>query len=144
MKEIATNTNAQELGPIAPFFVVESVSRAIAFYGGGLGFEVRYAEPSTEPFFAIVGRDAVQILLKSISDDVEPQPNPSRHEWAPWDAFVFVKDPDALAEEFEANGAALHRALVDRDDGLRGFEVRDPDGYVLFFGRPSEEPGPQG
>jgi hypothetical protein len=22
------------------------------------------------------------------------------------------------------------------DDGLRGFEVKDPDGYVLFFGRP--------
>ena len=23
------------------------------------------------------------------------------------------------------------------DDGLRGFEVRDNDGYVLFFGRPA-------
>jgi catechol 2,3-dioxygenase-like lactoylglutathione lyase family enzyme len=24
----------------------------------------------------------------------------------------------------------------DDDDGLRGFEVTDADGYVLFFGRP--------
>lgn len=22
------------------------------------------------------------------------------------------------------------------DDGLRGFEIKDADGYVLFFGRP--------
>jgi hypothetical protein len=26
----------------------------------------------------------------------------------------------------------------DGDDGLRGFEVQDADGYVLFFGRPKE------
>jgi hypothetical protein len=24
----------------------------------------------------------------------------------------------------------------DTHDGLRGFEIQDPDGYVLFFGRP--------
>jgi hypothetical protein len=29
----------------------------------------------------------------------------------------------------------LHREIVDRDDELRGFEVCDNDGYVLFFGR---------
>ena len=26
--------------------------------------------------------------------------------------------------------------LEDTHDGLRGFEICDPDGYVLFFGRP--------
>jgi hypothetical protein len=25
---------------------------------------------------------------------------------------------------------------MDNDDGLRGFEVKDADGYMLFFGRP--------
>ena len=25
--------------------------------------------------------------------------------------------------------------LKDTDDGLRGFELQDADGYVLFFGR---------
>ena len=60
----------------------------------------------------------------------------SRHEWAPWDAFVFVPDPDALAAEFASREAEFHKEIYDRDDGLRGFEVRDNDGYVLFFGRP--------
>ena len=26
--------------------------------------------------------------------------------------------------------------LKDTDDGLRGFELKDADGYVFFFGRP--------
>ena len=28
------------------------------------------------------------------------------------------------------------RPLKDTDDGLRGFELKDADGYALFFGRP--------
>jgi hypothetical protein len=26
--------------------------------------------------------------------------------------------------------------LADKGNGLRGFELADPDGYILFFGRP--------
>ena len=126
------------IGPIAPFFIVRDLPRAIAFYRDQLGFEVRFQAPSEDPFFAIVGRDAVEVHLKVIDASVAPQPNPSRHEWAAWDAFVFVNDPDALAGELETNAIPFHRKLENRDDGLRGFEVRDHDGYVLFFGRPTD------
>ena len=44
-------------------------------------------------------------------------------------------DPDALAAEYEARGATFPEPLADTDDGLRGFGVRDADGYVIFFGR---------
>jgi hypothetical protein len=53
-----------------------------------------------------------------------------------WDAFVYASDPDSLAAEFAGNGAAFSVPLKDTNDGLRGFEIFDPDGYVLFFGRP--------
>jgi hypothetical protein len=33
-------------------------------------------------------------------------------------------------------GVDFSATLKDTNDGLRGFEIRDPDGYVLFFGRP--------
>jgi len=59
-----------------------------------------------------------------------------RHPLARWDAFVHTPDPDALASEFMARGVTLHTPLADTDDSLRGFELQDPDGYVLFFGRP--------
>jgi catechol 2,3-dioxygenase-like lactoylglutathione lyase family enzyme len=126
------------LGGISPFFLVDDVSRAVRFYRERLGFELRFAEPADAPFFAIVGRDGTQLFLKCVSESVHPQPNPTRHEWAAWDAFVFVADPDALAAELATRGAPFHRELHDRSDGLRGFEIADADGYVLFFGRPAE------
>jgi hypothetical protein len=54
----------------------------------------------------------------------------------PLDAFVYAPDPDALSVEFADGGAAFSVPLKDTHDGLRGFEISDPDGYVFFFGRP--------
>jgi hypothetical protein len=76
-------------------------------------------------------------MLKQIDSDTLAQPNYTRHEWARWDAYVDVDDPDTLAGEFEASGAWFKEQLADTDDGLRGFAVQDADGYVIFFGRPS-------
>ena len=56
-----------------------------------------------------------------------------------WDAFIYVPDPDALAAEFAGNGAAFSVSLTETNDCLRGVEIRDPDGYVLFFGRPKTD-----
>lgn len=140
MNDPTDATKSTPLGPIAPFFIVADVPRAVRFYVERLGFEARVSMPAEAPFFAIVGRGPVQILLKDVSDDtsaVPPLPNRARHEWAPWDAFVSVADPDVLAQEFASRGIQFHRPLEDRSDGLRGFEVCDADGYALFFGRPA-------
>jgi len=120
---------------ISPFFIVGNVERTIAFYRDKLGFEATYREPAEAPFFAIIRRDGVQIILKS-DKDVAPLPNSERHAAMRWDAFVFAPDPDALAVDFAGSGAAFSSPLQDTHDGLRGFELKDPDGYVLFFGRP--------
>jgi catechol 2,3-dioxygenase-like lactoylglutathione lyase family enzyme len=120
---------------ISPSFIVSDVPQTVAFYGDKLGFETRLLEPDQGPFFAIIGRDGAQIFVKS-DRDVSPLPNSSRHPFMRWDAFLYVADPDALAAEFAANGAAFSEPLKDTHDGLRGFEIRDPDGYTLFFGRP--------
>jgi len=67
---------------------------------------------------------------------VSPLPNWKRHPFMEWDAYVYAPDPDALAAEFAERGVEFSAGLQDTDDGLRGFEISDPDGYVLFFGRP--------
>lgn len=112
---------------VSPFFIVRDLDRALEFYRDVLGFEVTFA---SDTFFAIVRREGVQFLLKSVG--VDPLPNRERHADARWDAFVHVADPDALAAELSVRDVVL----ADTDDGLRGFELADPDGYVLFFGRP--------
>jgi catechol 2,3-dioxygenase-like lactoylglutathione lyase family enzyme len=120
---------------ISPVFIVSNVDRTIAFYCEKLGFETRFREPDREPFFAIIGRDGAQIFVKS-HKDLLPVPNHKRHPFMRWDAFVYAADPDALAAEFAEHGTAFSEPLKDTHDGLRGFEISDPDGYVLFFGRP--------
>ena len=114
---------------------MSNVEKTIAFYGERLGFETRFLAPARDPFFAIIGRDGAQIFIKA-ERGVTPVPNHTRHPHLRLDAFVYAPDPDALAAEFAERGAVFSKRLEDTHDGLRGFEISDPDGYVLFFGRP--------
>ena len=121
---------------ISPFFIVRNVAAAVAFYRDKLGFEVSYQEPKDDPFFAIVCRGGAMLMVKSV--EAGPAPNPTRDPSAKWDAYVSVPDPDALAAEFTSRGVVFSLPLKDTTDGQRGFELKDADGYVLFFGRPRE------
>jgi catechol 2,3-dioxygenase-like lactoylglutathione lyase family enzyme len=124
------------IASISPSFIVRNVTAAISFYRDKLGFEVAHQQPDHDPFFAIVQRDGAMIFIKSVG--VEPVPNCKRHRYARLDAYVSVPDPDALAAEFASRGVKFSSPLQDTHDGLRGFELEDADGYVLFFGRPRE------
>ena len=123
---------------IAPFFIVKDVPAALAFYRDRFGFDIAFQGPEPEDiFFGIVQRGAAMIMLKDVG--VEPVPNYTRDvgKGAPrWDAYLHVPDPDALHAEFASRNIEFWQPLKNDDDGLRGFEVQDADGYVLFFGRP--------
>jgi catechol 2,3-dioxygenase-like lactoylglutathione lyase family enzyme len=123
------------LTAISPFFIVSNVDQTIEFYRDKLGFETTFQEPDSNPFFAIIRRDGAQLFLKS-EGAMAPLPNSKRHPSVRWDAYVYAPDPDGLAAEFADNGVAFSSPLEDTHDGLRGFEIIDPNGYVLFFGRP--------
>jgi catechol 2,3-dioxygenase-like lactoylglutathione lyase family enzyme len=122
---------------IAPCFIVRNTAAAVAFYRDKLGFDVTFQEPEQDPFFAIVCRGGAMLMLKAVG--VDPIPNRTRHPWGPWDAYLNVPDPDAFAEEFASRGVLFSAPLKDTSDGLRGFELKDADGYLLFFGRPRED-----
>jgi catechol 2,3-dioxygenase-like lactoylglutathione lyase family enzyme len=127
-----------EISGISPFFIVSHVPSSLSFYRDRLGFEITFQGPAPDDiFFGIVRRGGAQILLKDVG--VAPLPNYKRDVKkgiARWDAFVDVPDPDALAAEFASRNVEFSEPLKDTDDGLRGFELKDADGYVLFFGRP--------
>lgn len=132
-----------EISGIAPFFIVKDVPAALRFYRDRLGFDITFQGPSEDDiFFGIVQRGAAMIILKDIG--VDPVPNYTRDikkGIARWDAYLHVPDPDALAAEFSLRNVEFFKTIKDGedgDDGLRGFEVKDADGYILFFGRPQE------
>jgi catechol 2,3-dioxygenase-like lactoylglutathione lyase family enzyme len=132
--------STRDIGAIAPLFIVRSVPAALAFYRDRLGFEVTFEGPEpNDIFFGIVERGAAMIMMKAIG--VEPVPNHTRdigQGIARWDAYFYVPDPDALAAEFASRGVAFFDPLRNNSDDLRGFELQDADGYVLYFGRPNK------
>jgi catechol 2,3-dioxygenase-like lactoylglutathione lyase family enzyme len=124
------------LNHIMPFFIVDQIPASVSFYINKLGFEVQHIGPDGDPFWAIVGRDNIAIMLKGITPDVKPVPNHTRHPWAAWDAYISVADPETLFEEWKSRGVTFRQPLQVNGDNLFGFELADADGYVLFFGRP--------
>lgn len=124
---------------ISPSFIVANLKTSVSFYIDKLGFKVRHIGPDEDPFWAIVGRDNISVFLKAIADDIKPIPNHTRHQWARWDAYISTEEPDMLFEEYRSKDVTFHQPIKDDGDGLRGFEIADADGYVLFFGRPNSE-----
>jgi len=127
-----------DISGIAPFFIVKNVPAALSFYRDRLGFDVTFqGRDPDDVFFGIVQRGGAMIMFKDVG--VDPLPNYTRDVKkgiARWDAYLDVPDPDALAAEFSSRNVDFSVPLEDTDDGLRGFELKDVDGYVLFFGRP--------
>jgi catechol 2,3-dioxygenase-like lactoylglutathione lyase family enzyme len=126
--------NRTVFGPATPVFIVSNLQRSISFYCLGLGFECWYTSTDGAPLFAMIGRGAAQIMLKDVG--ARPIPNAERHGDARWDAFIYAELPEVLAKDFLDRSITLNAPMMVRNDGLTGFEVADPDGYVCFFGHP--------
>lgn len=130
-----------EVGIAAPLFIVRNVPATLAFYRDKLGFEVTFEGPEPDDlFFGIVERGRAMIMFKDI--DVDPVPNYTRdigHGIASWDAYIYVADPDALFDEFASRNVDFKVPLLNNSDDLRGFEVKDINGYIVYFGRPNDK-----
>jgi len=128
-----------EVGGVSPLFIVRNVPETLTFYRDKLGFEVNFQGPEPDDiFFGIVQRGSAMIMFKDV--DVDPVPNYTRdigHGIASWDAYIYIPDPDALFEEFAPREVDFKMPLCDNSDNLRGFEVRDINGYIIYFGRPN-------
>ena len=128
-----------DVGGASPLFIVRNVPTTLAFYRDKLGFDITFEGPDPDDiFFGIVQRGRAMIMFKAI--DVDPVPNHTRdigHGIARWDAYIYVPDPDALAAEFASRDVVFVTHLGNNSDNLRGFEVSDVDGYILYFGRPN-------
>ena len=125
----------RNLSSISPFFIVKDLQASVRHYIDRFGFTLDFQGPPDDVYYAHVSRDGCGIMLKTITPDVQPQPNHTRHEWARWDAYIYTMDPDPLFEELTRRGASFVKPLSYIDDGLWGFEVMDADGYVLAFFR---------
>ena len=125
--------NQPEIGGASPLFIVRNVPATLEFYRDKLGFEVTFEGPEPDDiFFGIVQRGRAMIMFKAIG--VDPMPNYTRDVGcgiASWDAYIYAPDPEALYEEFISRSVDFKMPLCDNSDNLRGFEVRDINGYII-------------
>ena len=121
---------------ISPYFFVSDLVAAAEHYRDKLGFTFdRYwGDP---PVFVMVRRDRVQLMLRGPNHGGRPQPNRAL-DCDTWDAYLYVRDVDALHAELAERGATILRPPEDQVYGCRDFEVRDLDGYVICFGQDLE------
>ncbi|MFZ0037339.1 MAG: hypothetical protein WAK91_07965 [Candidatus Acidiferrales bacterium] len=125
---------AKQLLGIAPFFLVRDVVKAAEYYRDALGFSYPrfWGEP---PCFCMPHRDGLIIMLSQTQDASIIRPNGKACRDESWDAYVWVKDADALYAEVKPRGAIIaYEPLLKEEYGNREFGVRDIDGYLLAFG----------
>ena len=127
-----------DISGIAPLFIFRSVPAALSFYRDRLGFDITFQGPEPDDiFFGIVERGAAMIMFKDVG--VDPLPNYTRDSSKASPAGTPIS-MSPIRTRWRQNSCRATSSsldpLTDTSDGLRGLELKDADGYVLFFGRP--------
>ena len=118
---------------VIPRLPVADLRRTLAFYTGVLGFRLSAMWPDEAPTFCILDRDDVS--LGFFTPDALRGP-----------ATIGTADLYLAVDDVRA----LHESIRDTVDiewgpeiffyGRREFAVRDPDGYLLIFTEPTDDP----
>ena len=127
---------AAKLDSVHPVLMSSDVAASICFYES-LGFSVSYRDDPTDPMYAAVKRDGVELHLQwhDKSQWAHPIDRPNYR--------FLVPDVDTLYAEFRIKGALGTQvagsspwlAPGDTPWGTREFHVRDPDENGLQFYR---------
>jgi len=117
----------------ATVLLVDDVQVAGDYYQDKLGFEVTYFDKNPS-HYAYANRGEVWMHFACFAD-AGPEPNSVAVPPDMFDAYVYVDDVDALHAELAERGAEIIGVVTDSEYGCREFRVRDPDGYILAFGK---------
>lgn len=112
----------------SPIFPVDNPLETAEYYRDVLGFDINFKWEDPTTYVVINRDDAVGIHLVKKEHDFQPS---SMHP----SLFIFVHDVDAVHEEFQKSGANIVHPIGDRDYGMRDFDVKDPNGFILVFGK---------
>ena len=130
------------LKSLVPMLAVADVERTIGFYCGMLGFTcvntfglVGYGSP--KPGWCHLKRDGVGLMFSSHLKDDEPGVPPGEKSFQVY--YFYPDDIRALHAEWSAGGVPVTDLRVT-GYGMREFEIRDPDGYWLWFGEDTKDP----
>jgi glyoxylase I family protein len=117
-------------------YQVSDVSRAVAFYTGHLGFELKHQQL---PAFANVSLGDLHLLLSGPgASGSRPMPDGQRQQPGGWNRVVLrVADLPACIEQLKRAG--LHfRNEMEVGPGGRQIQLEDPDGNAIELFEPAK------
>jgi len=114
----------------ATVLAVANVGESLDYYENKLGFKCNFKwnDPAD---YAVLKRGEISIhLTKSDSAEYISKNRTS--------IYIFVHDIDAVYREFSEKKISINTPIGNREYGMREFDVRDPDGYIMGFGKEIE------
>ena len=116
-----------------PVLRVKDVAATVAWYRRNLGFSAETFPDRGSQEFAILERDGVQLLVRRAAGGRRVTDGHSG-----WDLYIWVDgvDFDRLEASVELTGDVV-RPLSAMGTSMAELEIRDPDGYVLCIGGPT-------
>ena len=111
----------------ASIFPVEDPLATAKFYQQNLGFDITFTwgEP---PDYVVTNREqAVNIHFVKKQDGFQPS---QQHV----SQYIFVHDVDRLYQELVDSEVEILQPLKTQEWGMREFDIRDPNGFILCFG----------
>jgi hypothetical protein len=124
---------------VVPFFFVNDIEASLHFYVGGLGFvKTRQWLPNGRLEWCWLELGDSSLMLQELRPD---RPNPeatSGAKGAGVSLNFICTDAVAMYHAMRAKGLDAKRPFVG--NAMWVTEIRDPDGYVLFFESPTDDP----
>ncbi|HVU51675.1 MAG TPA: VOC family protein [Polyangia bacterium] len=124
-------TDEHELYGVEAVLFVPDVAATVAFYRDVLGFNLDFDHGSPPVHARVSSGDPASPATARIRFELEPGP-PS----GPRSCFLYVyvgRALDELCVAYQRRGVEVVSLPRDRPWGLRQFEVRDCNGYLLTF-----------
>ncbi len=119
-----------ELQGMIPMLVTNDLPATVAYYTETLGFRLDATwKPEGPMTWARVSSADVALMFVTPDED-EPPVSPT----ITGELYCYPPDVDALWRELK-DRADVVQPIADWDHGMREFQIRDCNGYVLRFGR---------
>ena len=135
MSTIAETKPSVNVKQAVPFFWVRDIDKSLALYLDGLSFTLKNKwTPHGKIEWCWLERDGVALMLQ----EYRPERVPKETVGVGVSICFMCADAIALYKEFKSRGLDPKRPFVG--NGLWVTQVKDPDGYALFFESPSDQP----
>lgn len=133
------------LGQITPNLMVTDVDETVAFYQDVLGFNVQDSVPREDGKlqWAMMGREKAVIMFQEQTNIAEEYP--AFKNQSPGGTLVLFTVMEGLDTYFERvrQQADILKEPYTTFYGMKEFQIKDNNGYILTFAEPANQNGDQ-